>query len=78
MKSLRAEIAIMKKLDHPNIVKLYDVLEDDTKIMLALEYVSGGSLRDYLRKRSNKKISESEAKVHFGQIINAIKYIHSK
>ena len=78
MKALRTEIEIMKKLDHPNIIKLYDVLEDESSIMLALEYLSGGSLRQYLRKKSNRKISEVEAKMYFGQIIDAVRYLHSK
>lgn len=46
--------------------------------MLALEYVSGGSLRDYLRKKSNKKVPEAEAKVYFGQIVGAVRYLHNK
>ena len=78
MSALRNEISIMKRIDHPNIVKLYDVIEDDKTIMLALEYVSGGSFRDYLKRKSNRKISEGETKMYFGQIIDAVKYLHSK
>jgi len=77
MKALRTEISIMKKLDHPNIIKLYDVIEDDAKIMLAMEYLSGGCLRNYLKKRAHKKVSEEETKIYFGQIIQAVKYLHS-
>mmetsp|Transcript_10785 Transcript_10785/g.10685 ORF Transcript_10785/g.10685 Transcript_10785/m.10685 type:complete len:144 (-) Transcript_10785:264-695(-) len=77
MKALRTEISIMKKLDHPNIIKLYDVIEDDEKIMLAMEYLSGGCLRNYLKKRAHKKVSEEETKIYFGQIIQAVKYLHS-
>jgi maternal embryonic leucine zipper kinase len=46
--------------------------------MLALEYLPGGSLRDYLKRKCNRKISETETKMYFGQIIDAIKYMHSK
>jgi 5'-AMP-activated protein kinase catalytic alpha subunit len=46
--------------------------------MLTLEYVSGGSLRDYLRKKSNRKMTELEAKLYFGQIIDAVRYLHNK
>lgn len=78
MSALRTEISNMKKLDHPHIVKLYDVIEDDSKIMLAMEYLSGGCLRNYLRKRSHNRVTEDEAKIYFGQIIDAVRYLHAK
>lgn len=78
MKALQDEIKLMKKIDHPNIVKLYDVIEDDKSIMLALEYIQGGSLKEYLKKKSNHKISEAEACAHFGQIVDAVRYLHLK
>ena len=77
LESLRAEIDIMRKIDHPYIIKLYDVIEESKSIMLCLEYVSGGSLRQYLKKKCNKKISEVETKMYFGQIIDAVRYLHS-
>lgn len=78
MSALRSEISIMKKLDHPHIIKLYDVIEDNEKIMLAMEYLSGGCFRSFLKKRGHKRISEDEAKIYFGQIIDAVKYLHTK
>ena len=63
----------MNKLDYPNVIKLDNVLEDESSIILALEYLSGGSLRQYLRKKSNREISEVEAKMYLGQIISAVK-----
>jgi len=46
------EIAIMKKLDHSNIVKLYEVLDDPTvdKLYIIMEYVKNGSLLSKLAK----------------------------
>lgn len=78
MKALRNEIEILKRIDHPNIIKLYDVIEDEKSIMLAMEYVSGGSLKDYLKRKSNRKITETEARIYFGQLVDAMKYLHSK
>lgn len=46
--------------------------------MLALEYISGGSLRDYLKRQSNRKIPEVEARIYFGQIVDAVRYLHLK
>lgn len=77
MKALRAEIRIMKKLDHPHIIKLYDVVESESQIMLCLEYLPGGSFKDYLRKKPNKKVTEREARIYFGQIIDAVRYMHT-
>lgn len=48
----------MKKLSHPNIVKLYDVVLTHKSIYFVMEYCLGGDLKNYLR---NKKINEEEA-----------------
>eukprot|EP00350_Pseudokeronopsis_sp_OXSARD2_P001562 CAMPEP_0170567112 /NCGR_PEP_ID=MMETSP0211-20121228/80277_1 /TAXON_ID=311385 /ORGANISM="Pseudokeronopsis sp., Strain OXSARD2" /LENGTH=130 /DNA_ID=CAMNT_0010888483 /DNA_START=354 /DNA_END=746 /DNA_ORIENTATION=+ len=50
------EIAIMKKLDHPNIVNLFEVLDDPSvdKLYIVMEYVKNGSL---MRKQQKMKIS---------------------
>ena len=76
MKALREEIAILMRIDHPNVIKLYDVIEDESNIMLAMEYIPGGSLKEYLKRKSNRKISEQETRKYFGQIIDALRYLH--
>ena len=43
---LRYEIDILKNLDHPNILRLYEVFEDKISIYLVTEYCSGGELFD--------------------------------
>lgn len=53
------EIAIMQSLDHPNIVKLYEVFEDHEAIYLVLELCAGGELFDLIATRG--RIPESEA-----------------
>jgi serine/threonine-protein kinase HSL1, negative regulator of Swe1 kinase len=71
---IEREIVIMKLIDHPNIMRLYDVWETSTELYLILEYVDGGELFDYLCKRG--RLSTSEALGYFQQIIAAIDYCH--
>jgi serine/threonine protein kinase len=69
---IEREIVIMKLIDHPNIMRLYDVWETSTELYLILEYVEGGELFDYLCKRG--RLSTPEALGYFQQIIAAIDY----
>lgn len=77
-KNVSREIEILKKLNHPNIVKMYDVIETPKQLHLVLEYISGGSLGSYLKKKANKRLEENECKLLFKQIVNGIEYIHSQ
>ncbi|CAK61473.1 unnamed protein product (macronuclear) [Paramecium tetraurelia] len=72
---IQREIHILRKLRHPNIVQLYEILESESKIYLIMEYVSGGELFQHIVK--NKKLSEQDAAAFFSQIIEAIEYLHS-
>ncbi|KAI0051029.1 Pkinase-domain-containing protein [Auriscalpium vulgare] len=72
---IEREIVIMKLIEHPNIMRLYDVWETSTELYLILEYVEGGELFDYLCTKG--RLSTSEALGYFQQIISAIDYCHS-
>jgi serine/threonine protein kinase len=72
--SIEREIVIMKLIDHPNIMRLYDVWETSTELYLILEYVEGGELFDYLCNKG--RLSTFEALTYFQQIISAIDYCH--
>lgn len=77
-KSVRREIKLMKRLDHPNIAKLFDAIETDTKVILVLEYVGGGSTHGFLKSKPNRQMEEYEAKKIFTQLISALSYLHAK
>ncbi|VDN03325.1 unnamed protein product [Thelazia callipaeda] len=70
------EVKIMKQLDHPNIVKLYQVIETDNTLYLVMEYASGGEVFDYLVAHGRMK--EKEARAKFRQIVSAVQYLHQK
>ena len=72
----KSEIDIMKKLDHPNIVRLYESFEDEQNVYLVLEICEGGELFD--RIIAAKYYDELEARRIFRQIIKGILYCHSK
>ena len=69
-----SEIEILKKVDHPNIVKLFEVIADDNTIYLVQEYLTGGPLYDKLKEEN---FSEEEARKIFQQIMNSISFIHN-
>ncbi|ODQ65358.1 Pkinase-domain-containing protein [Nadsonia fulvescens var. elongata DSM 6958] len=71
---IEREVIIMKLIEHPNVMALYDVWENKGELYLVLEYVEGGELFDYLIRRG--KLEEKEAVRYFRQIINGVDYCH--
>ncbi|RDB23720.1 Serine/threonine-protein kinase GIN4 [Hypsizygus marmoreus] len=72
--SIEREIVVMKLLDHPNVMRLYDVWETSTELFLILEYVQGGELFDHICHKG--KLEVPEALSYFQQIIGAVDYCH--
>ncbi|XP_061232294.1 MAP/microtubule affinity-regulating kinase 3 isoform X17 [Neopsephotus bourkii] len=76
LQKLFREVRIMKILNHPNIVKLFEVIETDKTLYLIMEYASGGEVFDYLVAHGRMK--EKEARAKFRQIVSAVQYCHQK
>ena len=74
--SLFDEVNILLNLDHPNIVKLFDLYEDSKYYMMVTEYCSGGEL--FERIQQNTSFSEKQAAFYMRQILSAIVYLHEK
>ncbi|XP_040156127.1 serine/threonine kinase SAD-1 isoform X1 [Anopheles arabiensis] len=69
------EVRCMKLVQHPNVVRLYEVIDTQTKLYLILELGDGGDLYDYIM-RHEKGLSENVAREYFRQIVRAISYCH--
>ena len=68
------EVKLMRLLDHPHIVKVYDVFETEEDVVVVMEYVSGGELFDFIV--AHGKLKTDEARKFFRQILSAIDYCH--
>jgi len=70
---LLREITSMERLHHPNIIRLYEVIETPKEIYIVTEYASGGDL--YSRITDNGKMPENEAQLIFVQIAAAVEHM---
>lgn len=73
LRRIRQEIQIMAALDHPHIINIKEVFESKDKIVLVMDYASGGELYDYINSDS---LTPEEARRFFQQIVSAIYYCH--
>lgn len=71
-----AEVNSLKKLNHPNIIRLYDYFSEDDHLFIVLEYCNGGTLEDKITQ--NEELSE-DAKIRIcSQLVSALKYCYDK
>ncbi|KAI6222345.1 Protein kinase domain-containing protein [Aphelenchoides fujianensis] len=75
LKKAYREIQVLKKIRHPHIIRLYQVMESTNMIYLVTEYAKKGEMFDYIARR--KKLSEDEAREKFWQILSGVDYLHS-
>ncbi|KAL6227512.1 hypothetical protein ACLB2K_001469 [Fragaria x ananassa] len=73
---ITTEIETLKRLKHPNVVRLYEILASKTHIHMVLEYVEGGELFDKIRH--NGRVTEAESRKIFQQLIDGVSYCHRK
>ena len=66
------EIRLMKLVQHPHVVRLYEVIDTQTKLYLVLELADGGDMYDYIMRHEGVGLDESAAKKYFKQIVQAI------
>ncbi|XP_052184901.1 CBL-interacting serine/threonine-protein kinase 11 [Diospyros lotus] len=75
MSNVKREISIMRRLRHPNIVKLYEVLATKTKIYFVMEFVKCGEL---FAKVAKGRLTEDLSRKYFQQLISAVGYCHAR
>ena len=74
MERLQREIRFLKLLNHPHIIKVFDIIETTESIYIVMEHAEGGELFDYIV--THKRVKEKDAKAFFRQIISAVDYCH--
>lgn len=77
-KSVRCEIRLMERLRHPNIVIFHEALDTSKQIYLVMDYIGGGSLHHFLKKRPGRRLEDQVAKRLFFQVCQGVRYLHDR
>jgi calcium/calmodulin-dependent protein kinase I len=73
--ALQTEVEILSQIDHPNVVKLFEVWEDKSRFYMVMELMTGGELFDRIVEKDH--YSEKEAADVVRPIVDAVRYCHS-
>ncbi|KAF8401783.1 hypothetical protein HHK36_012729 [Tetracentron sinense] len=68
------EVSVMRRLQHPNIIRIHEVMATKTKIFLVMEYARGGELSSKISRR--RRLSEPIARRYFQQLVVALHFCH--
>ena len=71
---IEREISMVKIINHPNIAEVFDIIEDEERFYILMEYCENGELFNLILERHN--LSEEESAYFYYQIINGLEYIH--
>jgi serine/threonine-protein kinase len=75
-KRFLAEARNMASMSHPNIIKVTDLIDDGDTVAFVMEHIEGETLKEYLERKG--KLSDSEIKTIFSQMLEAVGYVHDK
>ncbi|KAK9706812.1 hypothetical protein RND81_07G153100 [Saponaria officinalis] len=75
MSHIKREISILRRVRHPNIVQLFEVMATRSKIFFVMEYVRGGEL---FKKVAKGRLKEDVARKYFQQLISAVSFCHTR
>merc|ERR1719395_144119 len=68
----------MERINHPNLVRYYDAIDAPKHVFIVMEYLGGGSLHAYLKKRSARRLDDARARRIFTQACAGLKYLHER
>jgi len=75
MDSMLAELAVLRRVNHPNIIKLFEIYENDVYVHMVIEYLEGGELFQCLKTKG--LYSEKDAALAIKRVLEALKYCHA-
>ena len=78
LRKLHMEIAIMKQVDHPNIIKLRDVFFGSRTVYLVMELCKGGELFDEVTRKAQNGLAEIQTGRLMSDMLSAVLYLHHK
>ena len=64
----------MKKVRHPNVIQLYEIIETEKELFMIMEHANGGELFDFIVR--NTRLNEKQAAVFYWELISGIEYLH--
>ena len=73
---LKRELVILTNINHPNVIKIYEIIENSEEYFIIMEYCPKGELFKYIIE--NKRLSEDLSAFFFYQLINGINYLHNR
>lgn len=77
-KSVKREIKLLERINHPNIIKLFETIETKNHVVLINEYADGGSLHSFLKSKVNRRCDEEDAKRFIKQVLSGLHYCHTR
>lgn len=72
--NLENEVQLLMRLDHPNVIKTYQVIDSEEECYVVMQYASGGEMMEYLAAKGS--LTEKEAKKFFAQLVSGLEHIH--
>ena len=72
------EAAILRIINHPNVVRLYETLKQRSTFCIVTEFIAGGELQSYLRSQQDSRLDEPQARVFARQLVSALFYLHEQ
>ncbi|XP_057810473.1 CBL-interacting serine/threonine-protein kinase 25-like [Salvia miltiorrhiza] len=76
MEQITREIAVMRRVRHPNVVELKEVMATRSKIFIVMEYAAGGALLSSVPR--GRRLDEAAARRYFQQLVGAVDFCHSR